>query len=319
MKCSYPQALTASAEAVFGSASRGDVDAMSDRDILIVDDDVAILRERSRVLTKAGWSVASYTFAKLDALSQRGALFIQHIKLESTVLVDQDGRLAAKLAAFTPRLSYADEIRENSALAGLAGCTPIGSRGTLLAADILYVTIRNFGVLSLAEHGIHLFAYNAVIEALESNGFIAPGGARALAALRFLKCLYRAGESSKGHNAFHAVQQALAVLPNDHFPSKLCVVSADKILMSSAPPRTAPAYFQLRDLERRFVALQGVKLDDELDEKLRILSRWIENPRAYATLSSRLAPVLRKAMVRCIQQKRPKDAILNDEAAVASK
>lgn len=32
---------TASAEAVFGSVARGDSDPMSDRDVLIVDDDIA--------------------------------------------------------------------------------------------------------------------------------------------------------------------------------------------------------------------------------------------------------------------------------------
>lgn len=308
----------ASAEAVFGSAARGDVDAMSDRDILIVDDDVAVLRERARALTKTGWSVASYTFAKLNALSQRGALFIQHIKLESSILIDRDGRLGQALAAFEPRPTYTGEIRDNGLLASLAGCTPIGPRGTLLAADILYVTVRNFGVLSLAERGIHVFAYDAVIDALESHGLIAPGGARALAALRFLKCLYRSGEAGNGNHALAAVEQALAVLPNMHFPAALRVVPAGVILTASGPPQAAPAYLQLRDLERRFVALQGLERTAALDEKLRILSRWIENPRAYASLSSRLAPLIRKVMVRHMYQSQSAGSILTGSASAVA-
>lgn len=311
MNARCPPVLTASSEAVFGSAARGDVDSMSDRDILIVDDDVAVLRERGRQLSEAGWSVASYTFAKLEALSNRGALFIQHIKLESSILVDRDSRLAQKLAAFSPRSSYSDEIRDNGLLASLAGDTPIGPRGTLLAADILYVTVRNFGVLSLAERGIHVFAYNAVIEALESHGFIARGGARALAALRFLKCLYRAGEVGDAYHARVTVEQALSMLPNKHFPTKLRVVPADMILMASGPPGTASAYLQLRDLERRLVALQGLERSAALDEKLRTLSRWIENPRAYASLSSRLAPSMRKLMLRHMRHEQLRGSILS--------
>lgn len=300
----YRTSTTASSEALFGSAARGDSDAMSDRDIMIVDDDVLLLRDRSRTLTSAGWSVASYTFAKLNALSQRGALFIQHIKLESDILVDRDGRLARILADFEPHLSYSEEIRENALLASLAGCTSVGSRGALLAADILYVTIRNFGVLSLAERGIHVFAYNAVIDMLESHRLIAPGGARALAALRFLKCLYRGGEVGTAHHALAAIEQAFAVLPEAYFPSTLRVVPAEFILTTSAPPRTASAYLQLRDLERRFVALCELDQSLALHEKLRTLSQWIENPRAYASLSSRLAPVIRQIMVGHLKQAR---------------
>jgi hypothetical protein len=308
---------TASSEAVFGSAARGDADAISDRDILIVDDDVAVLRERSRALANAGWSVASYTFAKLDALSQRGALFIQHIKLESDIAVDRDGRLAQALAAFKPHAAYNEEIRDNSLLAGLAGCTPIGPRGTLLAADILYVTVRNFGVLSLAERGIHVYAYNAIIEVLESYGLIAPGGARALAALRFLKCLYRAGEVGNGRHALATVEQALAVLPEAHFPSALRVVPAEMILTASSPPRAAPAYLQLRDLERRFVALRELERTPALDVHLHTLSRWIENPRAYASLSSRLAPKMREIMVRYMKQAQSQPSLLFDGGSAA--
>lgn len=128
---------TAASEAIFGSAARGDADTMSDRDILIVDDNVTVLRERAKALTDEGWSVAAYTFAKLFALCGKGALFIQHIKLESSLLVDQDGRLERVLADFELRASYQNEIHENGKLAALAGVAPQGARGCLLAADIL--------------------------------------------------------------------------------------------------------------------------------------------------------------------------------------
>jgi predicted nucleotidyltransferase len=286
----------AASEAIFGSASRGDVDALSDRDILIIDNDVKLLQRRSIELAEAGWSVASYTFAKFDALCACGALFVQHIKLESKIITDRGRALSRRLAAFEPRVSYAREITDNSTLAGLAGVVPVGARGTLFAADILYVTVRNFGVLSLAERGIHVYSFSAVLSALESEGLVGSGSARALAALRFLKCLYRSGETGDALRARSAVVDALEALPVGHFPKQMRSVCPGEMMLTPEPAPSMPAYFQLRDLERRFVALQALDKTHVLDNDLRALSRWIENPRAYASISSRLAPDLRNLM-----------------------
>lgn len=40
------------------------------------------------------------------------------------------------------------------------------------AADVLYVTVRDFGVLSLAERGPYVFAYDAILDALREEGFL---------------------------------------------------------------------------------------------------------------------------------------------------
>lgn len=298
----WPTSQTpASSEAVFGSAVRGDVDTLSDRDILILDDDVRVLRRRSAELEAAGWSVASYTFGKFNAISERGALFIQHLKLESEILVDRNRRLAHTLQTFKPLNSYTQEIQDNCVLASLAGCVPRGPRGVLFAADVLYVTVRNFGILSLAERGVHTYAFGSVVRALEAEGLVAPGGASALAALRFLKCLYRSGEGG-GSNAQSTVQAALKSLPTDYFPNEMRIWSVEEILNADAPFNNLPAYFQPRDMERRLVAFQSLMLPQAASIELAQLSRWIENPRAYASLSSRLAPKLRDTMKHWFNQ-----------------
>lgn len=288
----------ASAEAVFGSTARGDTDAMSDRDILIVDDSLEVLRTRARVLEADGWSVASYTYAKLNALARRGALFIQHLKLESSILVDQDGRLGEVLAAFRPRADYSAEIRDNAKLASLIAAVPEGGRGTLLAADIMYVSVRNFGVLSLAERGIHAYAFDVVASALEAEQLIGPGGARSIAALRFLKCLYRAGEVERGQSAYKAVKDALAVLPPRHFPAKFGTVPCQEIIAAPSLVEPASPYLVLRDLERRLLALKEMGNADGADADLARLSHWIANPRAYAGVANGLAPKLRASMMK---------------------
>lgn len=281
----------ASAEALFGSAARGDADALSDRDVLIVDDDVEALSARSEELESQGASVASYTFAKLMALAACGALFVQHLKLEAQVTRDVGGRLTKLLADFSPRSDYSAEIADNAALSALAGTVPTGARGVLLAADILYVSVRNHGVLSLAERGLHVYGFDAVIAGLEAEGIIASGGARSLSALRFLKCLYRSGEPGRDDAVQNTVENALSALPAAFFPKRIRPLDPRRIV--SAPrPASSTAYLVLRDLERRLVALQALGYDPAVHADLAALARWISNPRAYATISHRLAPRL---------------------------
>lgn len=286
-----------SSEALFGSAARGDADALSDRDVLIVDDDVKRLAARTAELQANGVSVASYTFAKLAALAKMGALFVQHLKLEALVTRDDGARLSRLLKDFEPRTDYSFEIAENAKLSALAGAVPTGGRGLLLAADILYVSVRNHGVLSLAERGVHVYAFDAVAAGLEVTGLIAPGGARALGALRFLKCLYRNGEAGGGEAVRSVIESALGVLPSEYFPRQIRGLSPHELSVIKIPA-DASAYVVLRDLERRLIALETLGHDIGCDEKLARLQRWIVNPRAYAAMSYRLAPRMRALMSR---------------------
>lgn len=292
-----PSIRTASAEALFGSAARGDADVLSDRDVLIVDDDIKLLAARSAELETQGASVASYTFAKLMALAARGALFIQHLKLEAEVTQDSGGRLTRLLADFSPRTDYTADIADNAALSALAATVPTGERGMLLAADILYVGVRNHGVLSLAERGIHVYGFDQVTAGLEAEGLVHSGGARALGALRFLKCLYRSGEASQGEAVKDTITSALDVLPSTFFPRRIGALAPHLIIDSPHPVGDA-AYVVLRDLERRLVALQALGHNPAHHADLARLSLWITNPRAYASISHRLAPDVRATITQ---------------------
>ncbi len=287
----------ACAEALFGSAARGDADGLSDRDVLIVDDDVKVLAARSAELASQGASVASYTFAKLMALAAHGALFVQHLKLEAKITRDRGFRLTRLLADFSPRADYSADIADNAALSALAATVPTGARGMLFAADILYVGVRNHGVLSLAERGVHVYGFDAVTAGLEAEGLVAPGGARALGALRFLKCLYRGGEAGCGTALNDTINAALSVLPSDFFPTRIRALDPHLIINAPRPTDTA-VYLDLRDLERRLVALQALGHDPALDADIARLARWVTNPRAYASISHRLAPRVHAALVK---------------------
>jgi hypothetical protein len=288
-----PASTFAASEAAFGSSARGDADALSDRDFLIVDDDVRVLRERSAVLRAEGISVASYTFRKLEHLSRVGALFVQHLRLEADISLDRDGRLGRLLMSFRPKSSYSAEIADNGALAGLIAQVPPGPLAEAWAADVLYVTVRNFGVLSLAERGRYVFAYGAILDALRDEGFLDGEAVGNLRQLRFIKSLYRSDATGGGGVVGQKVRTALAGLPHHQFPRVSSVVPSASVLSAPGPAEGGSAYLLLRDLEKRLIAARLLDGNQNLDDGLVELVKWIRNPRAYAHLAPGLAPEFR--------------------------
>ena len=307
------------AEAVFGSASRGDSDTLSDRDILIVDSDTVLLNRRQAELEASGWSVASYTFAKLDALIVKGSLFVQHLKDEATIRRDQDGGLRARLEAFRPQVSYAAELRENAQLANLAALWPGSRAGALWAADVLYVTVRNFGILHLAQKGKFVFSYSAVLEALLEDGSIVETAVSKLLKLRLAKSLYRSGERLSLSLTAEVLDEALASLPFGEFPARSFAIDPALIVETGqALPVGAPAYHRLRNLERLYISMQALNPTASTMNNLTLLARWISNPRAYASYAASIEPKLveqMKAFATATQEAKVWDAYFDTDAA----
>lgn len=277
----------ASSEAVFGSSSRGDSDALSDQDMLIVDNEVATLSARQKFLEAKGWSVASYTFIKLDFLSRKGSLFIQHLKDEAKILRDVDEGLSSTLMAFRPKESYQSEIAENSGLAQLVTMWPNTGAGALWAADVLYVFVRNFGILYLAEKKRYVFSYAAVLEGLAEDGVIEFASVSKLLKLRFAKSLHRSHQRISLSAASDIIGAAIETLPDEWFPKQTRPISPrEAILRSHVLGPSSPAYHRLRNLERAYIALMAVKPDKRTQRNLSVLGKWIENPRAYASFAA---------------------------------
>jgi hypothetical protein len=290
----------AAAEAVFGSTSRGDSDAQSDRDILIVDSDVHLLARRQAALERAGWSVASYTFRKLNAVASKGALFLQHLKAESKILRDVGGRLRSTLDAFQPKLTYHDDLVENAHLADLISIRPNSRAGALWAADVLYVATRNFGILHLAQKGRYIFSYSQVLEALAEDGCISGDALPDLLRLRLAKSFYRSGQRIPMRTAESIVQRAIDALPESSFPRQSVAVSPYDILSRAMvlSPKS-PAYYRLRNLERSYLSLLALHPTRGIQKELAALARWIQNPRAYTFIAATLEHDL-IAQMQCI-------------------
>lgn len=297
MTSAQEHAVSAASEAAFGSCARGDTDRLSDRDYLIVDDDLDVLRSRAVALMADGLSVASYTFRKLEYLAGRGSLFIQHLRLEASITADREGRLASLLENFSPKTAYTAELNDNALLASLVKSVPATSLLQLWAADVLYVTVRNFGVLWLAGQGKYVFAYDRILEALCEAGVLDATAVPELRQLRFLKTLYRAGHTGTVGFVGQKVRAALSGLPKDHFPNAIKIVPATAVLSALAPPAGAPSYLILRDLEKRLLAARSILAAPFEDPALAALNKWVRDPRVYANLSAIHGPALRAKLI----------------------
>lgn len=180
--------------AIFGSAARGDVDAFSDRDLLIVANDGPILRNLKMRYGALGWSCTAYSWKRLQRESDNGSLFVQHLKREARILWDPADRLAHLLVEFTPRGSYKQEFEGAASLMGdLLQHLPDCTSGPMWALDVLSVGFRSLAVAKLADHGIYAFANTDIVDGLARIGVVDNDGGRQLSWLRRYKSLYRHG------------------------------------------------------------------------------------------------------------------------------
>ncbi len=275
----------ASTEVLFGSVCRGDSDQLSDRDILIVDDNVDLLRSRRLQLQQEGWSVASYTWTKLQKIAAKGALFVQHLKLESQILHDENKRFETFVAEFKPKESYALEISANRSLASLASTYPASGIGALWAADVLYVCIRNYGVLKLAERKQFTFSFHDILDGLVAARCLSASDATSLRQLRLIKSLYRSHTFVPASTASALLEKITQVIPAEVMNEKCRPLSSVDVILRAIPLSAKhSAYHRLRQLEKVYLAGAIISPQFRRDPIFERLRRWIEDPRMYAGL-----------------------------------
>ena len=185
------------AVALYGSQLRTDFDHISDRDLLVVGSDINALSDAKKIFESLGFSCGVYTWDRLDRMSCKGSLFLQHLKQESHVVKDVNGKLQKLLSTYQPKTSYEREIEATKNVIALTEYIAPSGISTGWVLDVLAVAVRNIAILELANIGQYVFGYAELLDTLASTGHINKEVCWKLKHLRRWKQLYRNGYFSK--------------------------------------------------------------------------------------------------------------------------
>ena len=275
------RAMRAEAVALFGSRVRGDSDASSDADLLLLTDRM-VHRERNDFVS-LGFSVSAFTWTQFERMAQKGALFLQHLKQESLVLRDPFGRLTRTLADFNPSRDLSTEITENAVLFAMTRGVPMDVATVSWAYDVLGVAFRNHAVLLSAQDGVYLFSYPALVARLSAQRGLSEREQYMLSSLRVLKHEYRTSGrvTSAGWRQLFETQvlmDKLFAVPCAARP-QAALDFIDKRL--AEPPNKRRWYFALRSYEGALRAISP-GLTPTSVRGLDKLEATIRNPSSYS-------------------------------------
>lgn len=261
--------------AIFGSSIRPNFDKYSDKDLLIVSDSYFIINALRTKYEKDGYSVSTYTYKKLKYLSDKGSLFIQHLKLESQILTDYKGLLFEILENHNKSRPSLEQINESIQYFEFLKNIPDNEIGYAWFCDCCYVGIRNYLILKSAESKEYKFSFLNLIDDLLKTKVIDASDFEILRQLRVLKKNYRERindelPSKDFINSLIKVGQKLNLLPSVNFQR---IDSFNTNLLDYVSAKKVNHYIKLRLVEI-FYLLSGQRFDE--------LDKIICNPQLYA-------------------------------------
>lgn len=191
-------AVSASADmnaiAVFGSVARGNADAWSDADLLLVNEDSDRLRLSARMYERLGWSTTSMRWTDLRRQVASGSLFAVHLRDEARILQDPKDRLRRLLNTVRVRSRFDTEYEASAALLSLIVEVPPHPLVLGWAYDVLAVAFRCMAVPYLAQRRAVAFDTDQILRQLREFGALRDEhAALRVSRLRVMKRVYRSG------------------------------------------------------------------------------------------------------------------------------
>jgi len=254
---------------IFGSIARGAVDALSDKDVLIVSND----SERIRCLCKdweaRGYSVSSYTPSRLFHLKKVGSLFLQHLKTEGLIIQDKENWLERFLYSCQAKNSYDHEI--SNAFEMFRPIERLGETESFkfFANDVSYVALRNIGVLSAANKGKLVFSTQDVSKFFQEEFSVSNDFSDFFSNLRSGKVKYRGRQHAQksGVEDIEKIRSRIGLLFGGDFLKKV---------PRSNPIRAFPMpYHTLRELEGCLVSHYDLDfLDSAAQDESSLVGTW---------------------------------------------
>lgn len=261
--------------AIFGSSLRTNFDKYSDKDLLIVGESYSKINELKQEYEIQNYSVSTYTYKKLKFLSDYGSLFIQHLKKESTILIDDNDKLKSILDNHKESIPTEKQLTESIDYFNFLKNIPNSKWGYAWYCDCFYVGLRNHLILRSAIKGDYNFSFMNLIDDLLQSKEIDLNDFEILRQVRVVKKAYRERideifPSREFIRYLVAIGKKLKLIPSINFIScenfKLYVISEVK-------KRNTNHYFKLRLFEVYYI------LTGQRNSKI---DKYICNPQMYA-------------------------------------
>jgi predicted nucleotidyltransferase len=205
------------AAALYGSAARGDLEAHSDIDLILI---CSRARKISQLMTVREslsghfqrLSITVYTERELLFLRSVNSLFVLHLSREAVPLVDHSGFLERLFSEFRPKSSYRDDFAKSLRLLEPLRLSVMGAPNNLHRLSYIYSLFRVFGVYLLAEDGIYEFSKTRMAQNLRLKFPDKIGVVTRLTELRELNSNFFTGGTSQTQVPTASVDEAVAAL-----------------------------------------------------------------------------------------------------------
>lgn len=263
---------------VFGSTARFSADRLSDRDVLVIASDKSQRDDIVRYWRQLGWSVSVYSPSRFLKMLDSGSLFIHHLKVEGLITEDKNRWLENHLDRAEMKRSYALDAQDSVSLAlpmeRLNQEKSINQQ--LIAADLAYISVRNYGICYLADRNRLTFAYSQIVEELGKDFMLNKDEISLLQSMRIGKVSYRNGlQCSEITGTVGELRKLLSKFFSD---TPLGEIEPD------SPIRNLDSgYATLRDFEAWMVSAMGLDAPTHQSNKnISTLKKWICSPQAYS-------------------------------------
>ncbi len=262
----------------FGSLTRKENDPYSDRDLLIICPR-ELRKDYFNRYEKDGYSVSLLTEEQLFFMKKQGALFLQHLKFESRVIVDSELKYSSFIKAcglVKPNLKEIEVCQKSIEYLSFWPSIPSLSA---LKADFLFCLSRDYLIKRLAFEGEIAFGLKD-IERISKNIFtLREEEFEFLSTLRKVKAAYRSYYSFP-EKIEETIQNWLMAL-NKAFNFKNNISCNKKIDISRfIPHEFNTPYEQLRTLEAIYLMARNMGY---IHPKHQLIINWIQKPNFYGS------------------------------------
>ena len=174
----------------FGSVCRNNNDSYSDNDLLIICEQKYKKYYYDKFNCR-GYSVSIFSERQLYNMKKKGSLFLQHLKMESKILIDVNGYFKGFLDGCDLIVPSDDEISNCQKTIESLYRWRNDVKSIAWKADFLYTSSRDFLIKFLARNGVFAFGLESIIDKYSEHYFIDSGLFNSLRSLRKIKSAYR--------------------------------------------------------------------------------------------------------------------------------